>query len=160
MQFQGGDDDENDHFRPNETLVLKSKGSMRSSQTTGPAGRCNSNLAGSEIQSYRHQSAPHARPLEANYQQIDNLAVGATNVTVIGVVAAIQEPREMPDQKNPGNPPRGVIGFTLRDSINSLINISCWGSASWCETLTMNELQVDSIGKITELAPNSFISAC
>eukprot|EP00048_Salpingoeca_helianthica_P010365 m.148998 g.148998 ORF g.148998 m.148998 type:complete len:485 (+) comp15065_c0_seq1:161-1615(+) len=56
------------------------------------------------------------------------------NITLVGVVLAAQDPKSFPDKKTQGRD-RWTVSFTLRDSYDDTVNISCWGSEEWVKSL-------------------------
>lgn len=67
-----------------------------------------------------------------------------TNSLIVGVIIAKQSNRIFADKKTGSS--RGVWNFTLRDTINDYINVTCWGSEEFV-TLLDKSFHVGDVGK-------------
>lgn len=75
---------------------------------------------------------------------LKNLHTRITNSLIVGVIIAKQNHRIFQDKKQHNN--RGVWNFTLRDSVNDYINITCWGTEEFVTFLSKN-YHVGDVGK-------------
>lgn len=82
-------------------------------------------------------------PVTLEKYTLRSLRPDVFNAFVVGVIIAKQSPRKLSDD-------RSVWNFTLRDSPQDFINVTCWGQKE--SVFLLNEkFQVGDVGKFTEL---------
>ncbi|XP_067044393.1 meiosis-specific with OB domain-containing protein-like [Acropora muricata] len=79
-------------------------------------------------------SAPNGENISGR-TSIRDLCHGMNNSNLLGLVVAKQPVHSFPDRKNPGRE-KSHFFFTLRDSPTDFVNVNCWGSENYIDSLT------------------------
>ncbi|XP_023231096.1 meiosis-specific with OB domain-containing protein-like [Centruroides sculpturatus] len=78
--------------------------------------------------------------------QICDLSPNLFNAIIVGIVITKQDVKNVQSKRKPGTE-RYVLGFTLRDSPNDTINITCWGDEHDVNNIS-NQFQIMDVVKI------------